>query len=270
MGAMKRFLAATFTAVTLIASGTGAASAAQDQQVSVAPEYTGNSAMAVVYSDGTWSGTGDAKESRPALSLSKIYLGYWVLYNGTQEEKDMVEDMIRYSDNEVATMLDTKYPYAIEDITRRFALTATERGESWGETVTSAWDVAKFVSGIQNDPNAWPILDGMETAADTAADGFAQDFGTSTLPGAKGTKFAWSDDGTSATGSVTFGDGWTAAALTWGGPEANTYDVQHGLLGDEVEAPAGDEDAPEETTNPDAPELIIDDITGALDVLRRA
>lgn len=177
---------------------------------------------AIVFEDGRHAGSPDAFAPRPALSLSKLYLGYWVLQHGAPADKARVEHMIRVSDDGLASEFDARYPNAIDDVARQFGLTATSRNGYWGNSTTSAYDVARFIQTVRRDPVAAPIILGMRNAAPIAADGFPQDFGTSRLPGAQGTKFGWADNPNSATGSVSFGDRWTAAALTNGGPQANT------------------------------------------------
>lgn len=185
----------------------------------------GRTAVAVYHPNGSWTGSPDAHQARPALSLSKLYLGYWVLRHGHPGDKAQVEHMIRVSSDGVAAQLDRKYPHAIDAVARDFGLQNTARRGRWGNTATSAYDVAKFVSMIRNDPVAFPIIQGMRTAAPFAQDGFPQDYGTSRLPGAEGTKFGWSDDRSSYTATVSFGPGWTAAAMTVGDKGANTHDA---------------------------------------------
>ena len=186
---------------------------------------SGAVASAVVRQDGSVHGSHDADAPYPALSLVKLYLGYWVLRNGAPEDAARVEHMIRVSDDRVASDLDRKYPQAIDEVARQFGLTATARRGYWGQSTTSASDVARFVHSIQHDPVAAPIIRGMRTVAPVAADGFPQHFGTALLPGAQGSKFGWSDDRVSATASVSFGDGWTAAAMTYGDTRANTAEA---------------------------------------------
>lgn len=185
----------------------------------------GRTAVAVYHPNGSWTGSPDAHQPRPALSLSKLYLGYWVLRYGQPGDKGQVEHMIRVSSDSIAAQFDWKYPQAIDAVARDFGLRDTSRRGRWGNTATSAYDVAKFVSVIRNDPAAAPIIHGMRTVAPVAQDGFRQDYGTSRLPGAEGTKFGWSDDRTSYTASVSFGPGWTAAAMTVGDKNANTHDA---------------------------------------------
>ncbi|WP_291314549.1 hypothetical protein [Corynebacterium sp. UBA2622] len=216
---MKRFLPLLLASAVVF---TGAPAHAMDVRGGWSDP---RSAVAVYHPGGTWTGTPNAAEPRPALSLAKLYLGYWVLRYGAPEDQWRVEDMIRRSDDGTATDLDRRYPQAIDETARDYGLGATHRVGSWGNTTTSALDAAKFVSDIEPDPAAGPLLTGMRTAAPVAADGFVQNYGTSQLPGAQGTKYGWSDDFATETASVSFGDGWSAAALTYGGAQANTDDA---------------------------------------------
>lgn len=71
----------------------------------------------------------------------------------------------------------------------------------------------------------------MSGAAPIAADGFAQNYGTSRLPGVQGTKFGWSDDRTSITATASYGHGFTVAAITYGPASLNTDDAVRGFVG---------------------------------------
>lgn len=189
------------------------------------------------FDDGTRVSTGNSAEARPALSLSKLYLGHWVLHHGAPADKAQVEHMIRVSDDGVATRLDAAYPHAIDDTAAAFGLGQTARNGYWGAAVTSTDDVAGFLSRIRHDPVAAPLLAGMATAAPVAADGYAQNFGTAVVPGALGTKFGWSN-ARDVHATVSLGPGWTLAANTYGGPAAHTDDVRVSVTGD-LGLPAG-------------------------------
>lgn len=190
-------------------------------------------ALAVVHPDGRTSLSPTAEEARPALSLAKLYLAYYVLYHGTDAEKDEVVGMIATSDDAVATELDATYPEAIDEIAEDFGLSQTSRAGYWGKTVTSARDVATFISSIIWDPVAAPLFTGMEQQEKVAKDGFFQGFGTARLERVKGSKMGWSDDRGSATGSVSWGEigdeTWAVAALTEGNAYQNTVDTRVGI-----------------------------------------
>ncbi len=191
-------------------------------------------ALAVVHPDGRVSISPEAEEARPALSLAKLYLGYYVLYHGTDEEKDQVEKMISSSDDAIAGQLDRAHPGAIDEIADDFDLDQTTRVGSWGRTQTSARDLATFISSIVWDPVAKPLFAGMEKQSDVASDGFIQGFGTARLDRVKGSKMGWSDDRGSATGSVSWGEigkeTWAVAALTYGTAYENTVDTNVGIM----------------------------------------
>ena len=173
-----------------------------------------------------WSiATPNANESRPALSLAKLYLGYWVLKHGAAADKAQVEEMIRVSHDGIATDLDARYPQAIDGVARQFRLHATHRNGYWGNSVTSTENMARFMDAIHGDPAAAPLFRGMNNAAPVAADGYRQDFGTATLPGMEGRKFGWSDS-LHIHASVSHGNGFTVAAHTFGTAGEHTADVR--------------------------------------------
>ncbi|MBI8989694.1 hypothetical protein [Corynebacterium meridianum] len=166
----------------------------------------------------------------PALSLAKLYLAYGVLAAGDPADRGAVTHMIRTSDDLTASRLSAKHPSAIADTINRFGLRQSHAGPDWGFGVTTTDDVVQFLTAVRDDPTAAPIIDAMATASPVAADGYQQDYGTAVLPGAWATKFGWSDDGTiNATG--TYGNGWTAAARTYGPPDQLTRDV-HAAVSD--------------------------------------
>ena len=214
---MKKLFAIMVALVTVL----GLATPAQAQSVGDVPPRT---QFIIQPQGGPAVGTGNAQEARPALSLSKLYLGYWVLYHGSAADKAQVYEMIRVSHDGIASTLDARYPQAIDAIARDFGLSATSRNGYWGSSSTSAADVARFVSEIRYDPVAAPLLDGMYHAAPVAADGYHQNFGTAVLPGAHGTKFGWSNN-RDIHSSVTLGDGWVAAANTYGSAATHTGDI---------------------------------------------
>lgn len=180
--------------------------------------------MTVRYADGHVASTGNSHESRPALSLVKLYLGMWVLKYGAPEDKARVENMVRFSEDATAGDLERRYPQAIPGIIGEYQLGETHHNGYWGNTTTSTEDLSRFLGAISTDPVAAPIMKGMATAAPVAADGYRQDFGTARIPGVMGTKFGWSDD-RQVHASASFGPGYTAAANTYGSPADLTADV---------------------------------------------
>ncbi|KQB87136.1 hypothetical protein [Corynebacterium lowii] len=188
--------------------------------------------------------TANAAESRPALSLSKLYLGYWVLAHGAPEDAARVENMIRYSEDHTASTLDARYRQAIPEVIAQFNLVSTHYNGFWGNTTTSTNDVTTFLNATSNDPVARPLFEGMRTAAPVAADGYAQDYGTALLPGVLGTKFGWADDH-SMHATASFGPGFSVAASTYGPASQLTEDVQGAVIPDALPtAPAETSTAP--------------------------
>lgn len=220
---MKKFLAAATLTAGLIAALQAAPQAAA---IDVIPGDLGERTDVVVYHpDGHWTGSPHARETRPALSLAKLYLGYYVLANGTPEEQGKVLRMIRVSDDLLAVEFDEEYPDAINKVAEEFELEDTYSTGYWGKSGTSPYDLAKFVTMIRDDPVAEPLIRGMANHAPYAQDGMKQDFGTDQLDGAIGSKFGWADDRESAFGSVSFGSDWVAAAMTYGDVDEHTDDV---------------------------------------------
>ncbi|WP_143342288.1 MULTISPECIES: hypothetical protein [unclassified Corynebacterium] len=180
--------------------------------------------MTVRYADGNSVSTGNSHESRPALSLAKLYLGMWVLKYGASEDKARVENMIRFSEDGTASDLERKYPQAIPSIIGEYRLGETHHNGYWGNTTTSTEDLTRFIGAISGDPVAAPLMKGMATAAPVASDGYRQDFGTARIPGIIGTKFGWSDN-RQVHASASFGPGYSVAANTYGSPADLTGDV---------------------------------------------
>lgn len=211
------FVCAVFLALVSLASPAGAV--ALDREASSSAE------IAIVEDNGSIEETDGARESFPALSLAKLFLGYYVLDNGEEEDRELVTDMIRYSEDETATYLESRYPEAIPDVVDEFDLSDTDPAEYWGNSTTTPLDVAKFVAAIRDDPVADPIITGMTSVADFAADGYAQNFGTVILPGIEGTKFGWSDN-LDVHSTVSLGPGYVVAAMVEGSADELTSDVQ--------------------------------------------
>ena len=110
--------------------------------------------MTVRYADGNSVSTGNSHESRPALSLAKLYLGMWVLKYGASEDKARVENMIRFSEDGTASDLERKYPQAIPSIIGEYRLGETHHNGYWGNTTTSTEDLTRFIGAISGDPAA--------------------------------------------------------------------------------------------------------------------
>lgn len=228
-----RFLASLVAAIMAI---TIAAAPASAQGVN-AQAVPARSQMIVLTDAGGYFATPNAREPRPAMSLVKLYLGMWVLRHGQQADKNKVEYMIRVSHDGIASELDRKYPNAIRSIMTSYGLQDSRYPGYWGNSTTSVADVAKFVKAIRFDPVAAPLIRGMRNAAPIAADGYAQNYGTSRIPGVQGTKFGWSD-ARDYHGTVSFGPGYVVAVSTRGPASANTADALNGWIPPRAGAPA--------------------------------
>lgn len=202
--------------------------------------------------DSSHEGTSNERTPRPALSLAKLYIAQYVLEFGDLDERYDAMEMISTSNDEMATEFDDEYPEAIDTIADEFGLLSTSRGSYWGYSVTSTYDVAIFVARLLEEDPMNPILVAMAQTTPTAADGYAQNFGTATLEGAVGSKLGWSDD-LDLHSSVSFGEGWVAAAATAGTARDLTQlvDAQLADRVAEIEEANGNGDDTDEESSPE-------------------
>lgn len=176
-------------------------------------------------------GTANEYDARSSLSLAKLYLADYALRHGDGSDTDrkLAERMICCSDDAAADTIAAKYPAAIDATATEYHLTATESGDSWGDSATSTADVATFLeSKLRTDPTS-PILQWMAAADATAADGTEQNWGTTQWPGVLGTKWGWSDFGEQEVASASYGPGFAIAAHTRGTPAEQTADILNAL-----------------------------------------
>lgn len=188
--------------------------------------YPGGSQISLLrLSDGHRIGSATDKFPRPALSLAKLYIADYVLAQGDDTDRELVMEMIKRSDDAAADKLTEKYPTAIAQTAAKYGLRSTKLGESWGKSETSTYDAVTFLATkIKEDPNS-ELLNAMRESEPVASDGYPQDFGTSVLPGARGSKWGWSND-KSLHSSITFGDDYVVAAAVMGSAEDLTQLVK--------------------------------------------
>lgn len=175
---------------------------------------------------GFHAGTANENEARPGLSIVKLYIADYVFKHGSPEDKAKATQMIRTSDDAIASELYGRYPDSINATARDYGLANTHGASHWGNSTTSSRDTADFLAAKKRENPADPVLVAMKTASPVAADGYAQDYGTGTLPGVNGTKWGWSDDRSSVHASASIGPDFTVAANTYGPKDAHTADVQ--------------------------------------------
>ena len=205
---------------------------------------------------GFHAGTANEHESRPGLSIVKLYIADYVLAHGNEEEKLKALHMLRVSDDGIADELYAAHPESITATAQAYGLADThDDGNYWGTAATSTYDAARFLEERKNAHGVGdPLLQALATAAPVAADGYGQDFGTSELPGVIGTKWGWSNDH-SLHASASFGQDFTVAAHTNGGKEQLTDDVRAAFNGGADDGATGQIDG-------------IDGIEGLADALR--
>lgn len=179
---------------------------------------------------GIHAGTANEHQSRPGLSIVKMYIADYVFLHGTKSEKGAAYDMLRTSNDNTASWLYGKYPNSINATARAYGLRATFGAAHWGNSRTSTYDSVKYLEAKKRKNPKDPVLRALATATPVAADGYRQNFGTARLPGAKGTKFGWSDDRRSFHATATYGDDYTVAAATNGTAQQLTDDVLGAFL----------------------------------------
>lgn len=214
---------------------------ASEQRVGAGSDVTGNSEYSSFVENSTGSqvsflsldddfrtGTATERFARPALSLSKLYIADYVFDHGALEEKYLAVDMVNTSSDISAEVLFDKYPEAIDATADKYGLLSTRGAERWGYSVTSTYDVVKFLSTLIKDDPTSPILVAMAASDPVAADGYEQNWGTFVLPGVIGTKWGWSDD-RQLHSSVSFGEDFVVAAAVTGNAEDLTQLVRNQL-----------------------------------------
>ncbi|MDO5030232.1 MAG: hypothetical protein Q4E11_06555 [Corynebacterium sp.] len=187
---------------------------------------------------GTHFGTANENEARPGLSIVKLYIADYVYKHGTEADKAKATQMIRYSDDNIASELYGRYPNSINATASEYGLSNTHGAAHWGNSTTSSADTVKFLEAKKRENPADPVLTAMTTASPVAADGYRQDYGTATLPGVIGTKWGWSDDRRSVHASASIGPDFSVAANTYGTREDHTSDVQNAFNGGIPGSPA--------------------------------
>jgi hypothetical protein len=183
-------------------------------------------------------GSDNEHEARPGLSIMKLYLADYALRYGTSSETDLshAEQMIRFSDDNAADLIDWKYPEAIDAISNEFGLDSTWSSGYWGTSLTSTADVAKFLAAKLAADAGSPILAWMTNAGKVAADGTVQNWGTANLRGVVGTKWGWTDssDPGLEVASASFGPGFVIVASTFGSAADQNADLCGAIPGQQL------------------------------------
>ncbi|MGV0325697.1 hypothetical protein ACUY2E_01840 [Corynebacterium confusum] len=193
---------------------TSGAAGAEEPAAETFPDQPGQLTY-VGLSDGMHMATANERESRPALSLIKLYIAEYVVENGKPEEQFEALDMVANSSDESAEELYEKYPDSIEDVAERYSLKSTQPDKRWGYSTTSTFDVASFIAQLMDKDPLHPVLVAMSHSDRFAEDGYAQDYGTSQLDDVVGTKFGWSNEHDMHS-TVSFGHDFVVAANYYG------------------------------------------------------
>ncbi|MDK6808337.1 hypothetical protein HMPREF2822_07410 [Corynebacterium sp. HMSC062E11] len=200
---------------------------------SVGQFLNGDDSKAITYyriETGMHMGSATEHQPRYALSLIKLYIATYVLERGSFEDKYVALDMIADSSDESAAKLFEKYPRSIDVIAKEYGLESTSAGEDWGHSMTSTYDVVRFIVQLMEDDPTHPVLVAMSHADAVSADGYQQDYGTAKLSDVVGSKWGWSDS-KDRHSSVSFGEDFVVAASIEGSAEELTSYVRKEITG---------------------------------------
>lgn len=126
-----RLFTASATAATVAAAAAVATvvSVASPAVASAAPGLSapGRTQVSV---DGTWTGlhvgTPNENEARYSLSLTKLLIADYVFEHGGAQDREKARNMVRYSDDNLATELSQKYPQAIPSKVEQYGMTSVD------------------------------------------------------------------------------------------------------------------------------------------------
>lgn len=193
----------------------------------------GDDSKAITYyriETGMHMGSATEHQPRYALSLIKLYIATYVLERGSFEDKYLALDMIADSSDESAAQLFEKYPRSIDAIAKEYGLESTSAGEDWGHSMTSTYDVVRFIVQLMEDDPTHPVLVAMSHADAVSADGYQQNYGTAKLSDVVGSKWGWSDS-KDRHSSVSFGENFVVAASIEGSAQELTSYVRKEITG---------------------------------------
>ena len=127
------------------------------------------------FSDNSKLGSTSDRMARPALSLVKLFIAEYVLENGDESDKKLVDAMITESSDAAADKLWAQYPESIDEVAEDYRLFSTRAGTKWGFSVTSTYDVVSFIAQIKDEDPKHPLLEMMKRTVPVAADGYEQE-----------------------------------------------------------------------------------------------
>ncbi|MFD4785069.1 hypothetical protein ACFWNH_29020 [Rhodococcus qingshengii] len=211
---------------------------------------------------GFHAGTANEHQSRAGLSIVELYIADYVFDHGDAADQAAAAQMLRTSDDAIASHLYGKYPNSIAATATAFGLGDTHAAAHWGDSTTLTADTVAYLEAKKRTDPGGPVLAALAAAAPVAADGYAQNYGTAALPGVIGTKWGWSDDRQSVTASASFGPDFSVAAHIYGPAAQLTADI---LGAFDTSAPAAPQ-PPAVMTLPDAATVLVSDVPHAVDI----
>lgn len=90
-------------------------------------------------------GTANEDESRLGVSRVKMYIADYVFEHGTPGGQAKATQMLRFSDDSIASELYVKYPNSINDRAAEYHLADTHCAPHWGNSTTSTVDSVAYL-----------------------------------------------------------------------------------------------------------------------------
>lgn len=120
------------------------------------------------------AGTRNQHEARPGLSIVKLYIADYVFTHGTPADKARASEMIRTSNDAIASQLYRKYPQSVSATARTYGRDFTVSANTWGNKHALTNDVRGAFRGTMGAP-ARPAPGRPLTPAQQAATNWAND-----------------------------------------------------------------------------------------------
>jgi beta-lactamase class A len=181
------------TSASFVQVSDEAGSSAAVAEVDAAAAAAGGTVSVVVLdADGDLVLSSGADESTYTASLVKLLVVARLMeldacgeLSLTVQDVELMEAAVTNSDDDAMSALWVEYDgdRLVTDLSAELGLTGTAAPEDagqWGQTTTTAADLATFLSSLDevlDDGDSATLLEWMRSATDTAADGFDQTFG---------------------------------------------------------------------------------------------
>ena len=108
--------------------------------------------ISFTYSPTGVAGTRNQHEARPGLSIVKLYIADYAYKHGTPADKARASEMIRTSNDAIASQLYRKYPQSVSATARTYGRDFTVSANTWGNKHALTNDVRGAFRGTMGAP----------------------------------------------------------------------------------------------------------------------